>query len=226
MRTVLHNPRRLDTLSKVNELLYRLLCALPFLPSSRRYNITVSHEKRFIWFRVAKVATRTVYHHLRESNVQLDAEHPIGIHYPTKLYSRYFKFSFVRNPWDRLVSCWHDKVVHSNYFRFSEAELAEIQTFAGFVKFVSGLDVETCDPHLRLQCRLMDLNHIDYLGRLESLNTDLSKIFYILGITLENIEARNVSFGKSHYHAYYDKALIEKVYQLYRRDIQIFDYDY
>ena len=205
---------------------YRMLCAIPFLPSSRRYNITVCREKRFIWFRVAKVATRTIYHQLRESNVHLDAQHPIGIHYPVKLYGKYFKFCFVRNPWDRIVSCWHDKVVHLNYFKFSDPERAEMSSFANFVNFVSGLDLETCDPHLRLQCRLIDLNHIDYLGRLESLNSDLSKIFHILGIPLKDIEAKNVSSGRIHYHAYYDKALIEKVYQLYRRDIQIFDYDY
>lgn len=226
MRTIPDNPKRLDRTSKATELVYGALHKMPFLPSSRRYNITVCHEKRFIWFRVAKVGTRTIYYHLRESNVHLDAQHPYNIHYPIKLYGDYFKFAFVRNPWDRLVSCWHDKVGNSNYFKFSEAELTDMRTFVNFVNFVSGLDIENCDPHLRLQCRLIDLNHIDYLGRLESLRSDLSKIFHILGIPLENIEAKNVSSDRVHYHTYYDKVLIEKVYQIYRRDIQIFGYDY
>ncbi len=226
MRTISGYPNILDRYSKKSQLVYRMLHKIPFLPSSRRYNITVCHEKKFIWFRVAKVGTRTIYHHLLESNIHLDAEHPYRLYYPTNFYSDYFKFAFVRNPWDRLVSCWHNKVVDSNYFKFPDAKLTEMRTFANFVNFLSGLDIENCDPHLRLQCRLIDLNHIDYIGRLESLVSDLSKIFHILGIPLMSIESKNVSSKKNHYHEYFDPALVEKVYQIYRRDIQIFDFDY
>jgi len=226
MRTIPGYPNQLDNTSKKTQRVYRVLHKIPFLPSSRRYNITVCHERRFIWFRVAKVGTRTIYHHLLESNIHLDAEHPYRIYYPVKLYNDYFKFAFVRNPWDRLVSCWHNKVIDSNYFKFQDPKLADMRTFANFVNFISGLDIENCDPHLRLQCRLIDLNHIDYLGRLESLGSDLSKIFHILDIPIGNIESKNVSIEKIHYHEYFDHGLVEKVYQIYRRDIQIFGYDY
>ena len=226
MRTIPGYPNKLDGKSKKIQIAYSVLHKLPFLPSSRRYNITVSHERKFIWYRVAKVGTRTIYHHLLKSNIHLDAEHPYRLYYPTNFYSDYFKFAFVRNPWDRLVSCWHNKVIDSNYFRFSDAKRTDMRIFTNFVNFISGLDIENCDPHLRLQCRLIDLNHIDYLGRLESLDSDLSKIFHILGIPLENIESKNVSSEKIHYHEYFDSALVGKVYQIYRRDIQIFGFDY
>ena len=39
--------------------------------SSHAYNLTISHEYRLMWFRVAKVGTRTILEHLRKSGVPL-----------------------------------------------------------------------------------------------------------------------------------------------------------
>ena len=226
MKTLPEKPTELHTISKVAELGYRALNKLPFLPSSHRYNITVCHAKRFIWFRVAKAGISTIHHLLSKGNVILDAKKPHDIFYPVGAYQDYFKFAFVRNPWDRLVSCWRNKVVDNNHFDFSEAELTVMREFSNFVDFVSGLNTENCDPHLRLQCRLIDLNQIDYLGRLESIDRDLFEIFRILDIPLMDIQRKNVSSGKNPYWYYYDNELVEKVYQIYRRDIQIFGYNY
>jgi hypothetical protein len=226
MKTLPEKPAELDRSSKVVQVGYKALNKLPFLPSSRRYNLAVCHEKRFLWFRVAKAGVSTIYHLLSKGNVILDAEHPYDIYYPVKAYQDYFKFAFVRNPWDRLVSCWRNKVVDNNHFEFSGTELTEMREFCNFVDFVSGLNTDNCDPHLRLQCRLIDLNQIDYLGRLESLDRDLFEIFRILGIPLMDIQRKNVSSGENPYWYYYDDELVEKVYQIYRRDIQIFGYNY
>jgi hypothetical protein len=226
MRTLSEKPIELHRTSKMVQVGYRALSKLPFLPSSRRYNITVCHEKRFVWFRVAKVGTRTIYDLLSKANVNLDAEHPYDIFYPVRAYQDYFKFAFVRNPWDRLVSCWLNKVVDSNHFGFSGPQLTKMSEFSNFVDFVSGLNSENCDPHLRLQCRLIDLNQIDFLGRLESIDKDLFEVFRILSIPLMDIERRNVSSDRNPYWYYYDNELIEKVYQIYCRDIQIFGYSY
>jgi hypothetical protein len=225
MKTLPGKPIELRRTSKAAQVGYGALSKLPFLPSSRRYNITVCHEKRFVWFRVAKAGTRTIYDLLTKSNVSLDAKHPYDIFYPVRAYQNYFKFAFVRNPWDRLVSCWRNKVVDNNHFDFSTAELTKMREFSNFVDFVSGLNTESCDPHLRLQCRLIDLNQIDYLGRLESIDKDLIEVFGILDIPLMDIERRNVSSDRNPYWYYYDNKLVEKVYQIYCRDIQIFGYD-
>ena len=226
MKTLPGKPIELRRRNKVAQVGYGALSKLPFLPSSHRYNITVCHEKRFVWFRVAKAGTRTIYDLLAKSHVSLDAKHPYGIFYPVRAYQNYFKFAFVRNPWDRLVSCWRNKVVDNNHFDFSTPELTKMREFSNFVDFVSGLNTENCDPHLRLQCRLIDLNQIDYLGRLESMDKDLFEVFRILDIPLMDIERRNVSSDRNPYWYYYDNELVEKVYKIYCRDIQIFGYDY
>ena len=39
------------------------------------YNLTISHSHRFVWYRVAKVATRTIRHHCETHGVSLDVDH-------------------------------------------------------------------------------------------------------------------------------------------------------
>lgn len=118
MRTSASNPTALTMASRVTQKALRLAAKVPLLPSTRKYNLSISNKYKFIWFRVAKVGTRTIFSRLADDGLTLDLESPYGIHYIPKLYGEYFKFAFVRNPWDRLVSCWQNKVVQMNYFKF------------------------------------------------------------------------------------------------------------
>jgi hypothetical protein len=203
----------------------RLLRYFRYFPSDEQYNITICHEKKFIWFRVAKVGTRTIFNVFDKANITLDAEHPFLCHYPANLYRDYFKFAFVRNPWDRLVSCWHNKVIDDNYFKFSNDVRIKMQNFANFVDYVTELDINKCDLHLRLQSKLIDLNNVDYIGRFENFSSDLSEVIQTLGLGKIEIEKKNTSSTKRDYRDYYDKNLRQKVAKLYSKDIRIFSYD-
>ena len=225
MKTRQDDPYRLRKRSLISQFFLKCLTFFPLMPSSRGYNLTISKEKRFVWFRVAKICTGTIFNHMKEKGVTLDLAHPYNIHYPLKLYRDYFKFAFVRNPWDRLVSCWGSKVVDRNFFKLSDEEYEKMQTFESFVEYVSGLDIEKCDPHLRLQSRLIDLDHIDYLGRFETFDDDYPFICRKLGISTDGLEHRNKS-SREDFRNYYDHKLRDKVYQIYQRDIQIFGYQY
>ncbi|MGD9799699.1 MAG: sulfotransferase family 2 domain-containing protein, partial [Parvularculaceae bacterium] len=90
---------------RMRQLPFRAINALPILPSQRRYNLTISSERKFIWFRVAIVGTRTILHALKNANAPLDAREESHLYLFPNLQRDYFKFAFVRNPWDRLVSC-------------------------------------------------------------------------------------------------------------------------
>jgi len=224
MATRPEHQKRLTDFSRWTQFGLNLLRTFPYLPSSQRYNLTISHESRFVWFRVAKVGTRTILHHLQRQNVSLDLKHPYTILYPYRLYQHYFKFAFVRNPWARLVSCWQDKVINTNHFQFEEDERQRMQTFSNFINYVSGCDLEHGDNHLRLQCRLIDLNHLDFLGRMETFERDLQEVCRHLELPESEVVARNVSPGRKNYQEFYDQDLQERVGQLYRKDVQIFGY--
>ena len=216
---------RLTIISKVYQA-YGMLVngAIPFMPSDRRYNISICHERRFLWYRVAKVGTRTIFGEFDKYDIRLDADHPFRCHYPVHQFEDYFKFAFVRNPWDRLASTWRNKVRDSNHFRLSQDRLEALQDFGEFIEFVSSLDLENCDPHIRLQCRLIDLNHVDFIGRFETFEEDFREVMRRIGIELDSVERRNATVSTGSYHRYFDDSTRAKVAQLYARDIAIFGY--
>lgn len=226
MRTLPSNPNRLNRKGEAMQGLYRAIRKISFIPSAGRYNITICHQRKFIWFRVAKVGTRTILNHLKDNNIPLDVEHASWLHYPVNSFDNYFKFAFVRNPWDRLASCWYDKVINHNFFNFDDSELRKMKIFANFVDYVSDLNIDNCDRHIRSQSMLIDLNRVDYLGRIESFVADANYVLQRLGLPEKTIISKNVTLDKKPYQEYYNEHLAEKVAQIYRRDIQIFGYHF
>ncbi len=196
------------------------------VPSSCKYNLTICDAPKFIWFRNAKVGTRSIFQAFDDANVQLIAESPSNCYYSPDIYNDYFKFAFVRNPWDRFVSGWLGKVVKNNMFNFAPSTLKEMQQFENFVSYYAGFDLDTCDRHFRRQSKLIDINEIDFIGRMESFNEDLQEVFQILELPDIPIPVKNKSSRTSSYHTYYTDDTKNIVSDMYRKDIQLFGYTY
>lgn len=227
MRTLPGHPNQLDPRSRWVQRFYARTARMALLPSAMAYNLTISHSHRFVWFRVAKVGTRSILAHFANQGVKLDVEHAMSVHYPVNRLGGYFKFAFVRNPFDRLVSCWYNKSVESNYFRFDPQTHHRLSSsFSEFAQFVCGLDLNVGDPHLRLQSRLIDLCAVDFIGRHERFTDDFGELCARLGIPSDGLPRINASGGRREYSTYYDPALAERVAAAYRRDIQIFGYTF
>lgn len=113
--------RKRTLLSNAYQLLYRFHIPIRPKSSSSRCDFTICHEKKFMWFRVAKVGTRAILAHLKRNRVELAAGHANNVYCLPPHFRDCYKFAFVRNPWDRLVSCWLNKVVNSNCFNFSKS---------------------------------------------------------------------------------------------------------
>ena len=196
-------------------------------PSVREYNLTISDSHKFVWFRVAKNGSRTIFDVIERTAIRLIAESPYQCHYPASDYDGYLKFAFVRNPWDRLVSCWLNKVIKKNFYELPEEEWNKMKDFQNFIRYVEGIDVMTCkDAHLRMQCTLIDLNHVNFIGRFEKFESDLREILDILGIGEMDISNKNASKNRKHYHEYYNDETRDLVAQIYKLDIQLFNYSF
>ncbi|MCK5383831.1 MAG: sulfotransferase family 2 domain-containing protein, partial [Gammaproteobacteria bacterium] len=99
-----------------------------------------------------------------------------------------------------------------------------MRNFENFVGYVGGINVDTCNRHLRSQNSVIDLNNIDYLGRMETFGDDLQHIFQRLELDTTAIKSRNVTSDRKPYQEYYTSELAEQVARIYRKDVQIFGY--
>ena len=171
-RTDPEHPSSLRVSSKVAHRLVRRL------PSSRGpYNLTISHEDEFVWFRVGKAGTRSMLHLLR-SSTSLDCHESFRTYWIPSLFERYLKFAFVRDPMSRSISCWQNRVVRRNYFGFPADQLDVVRNdFSEWVTWLESLDLRQADNHIRLQTALADVDHLDFVGQMENFADDVAKLF-------------------------------------------------
>ena len=190
------------------------------------YNLTVSHSHRFVWYRVAKVATRTIRRHCESHDVSLDVDHAMRVRYPLASYAHYFTFAFVRDPLDRFVSAWHDKVVDHNYYAFDPATHERMQVVEEFARWTATHDLSAMpgtDQHLTLQSRMIDLNRVDFVGRLETFDHDFAEVCERVGAPAVATDPQNQTAPGGRDRHVSDE-LRELVAQMYRRDYQVFGY--
>lgn len=187
--------------------------------NGRPYNITTSDANHFVWFRVAKVGTRTIYKILKDHNIQI-AQDGYSIPFNPNSHDNYFKFAFVRNPWDRVVSCYFNKIVARCYPTFSECYG---KSFEYFVDFIDRLNLSVADVHIRLQTKLIPLDQVDFVGSLENFEDDLNYVLKTIG--LENVTIPKINAtSRDHYSKYYTKRTANIIARKYQEDIEAFGY--
>jgi hypothetical protein len=187
--------------------------------STRKYFISYDFEHKALWFRVYKVASRTIDHHLRSSCQKGNYIYSSQVGYTPGRYSDYFKFAFVRNPVDRFISAWKNKVIDQNYFHFDEQEHTKMKTLENFVEWVSHFDISDCDEHLLQQSSLIDINHVDFIGRHERFDQDFEYVCSKIGIKYEKDVHINKSSNKK---IDLPEEVRKKIIRIYQKDISIF----
>lgn len=144
-------------------------------------------------------------------------------------YDQYFSFTFVRNPWSKLVS---------DYFWLSK-ELNIKDTFKNFTLLANNFNTprlayphvneEGRGDHLILQTDyILDSNGeeiVNYIGRFETLQQDFDIVCDKIGIPQRQLQHRNKSKHK-HYTEYYNEETKQIVAEKYKKDIEYFGYKF
>ena len=146
-------------------------------------------------------------------------------------FSNYFKFTFVRNPWDRLVSAFF--FLKAGGFeesdrKWSETHLKPYTNFNVFVReWVNEKNI-LLYPHFKPQhsfiCAINNTIPIDFIGFYENLYSDFNFICEKLNIK-NNIKILNKS-NHQDYTKLYDKESIKIVANVYSKDIELFKYTF
>jgi len=136
-------------------------------------------------------------------------------------FDSYFKFGFVRNPWDRVVSL---------YERTEAQQMRNEMTFTEFVEWIE-YSSSTCvhsSPHRYQLDWFVDPNGkvlANFIGRFERLDEDWAYVAQKLGIK-ESLAHRRASFRTRHYTEYYNARTRELIAQKFKVDIERFGYEF
>ena len=207
----------------------------------------ISDYHKFIYTKIGKTASTSIEYALRHK--VKDIPRRLG-HYHliddlTDDTKNYFKFTFVRNPWERCVSFYH----FTRDVQCTEREAAYNDT--SFEDFLRSPDPPACNPftmnadwckHSPTLQRLYENSHplenqidwitdsnskllTNFVGKVEDIQKDYDIICNILRIRSEPLTRANPS-RHGHYSEYYNRETRDIVAKRYARDIEAFNYSY
>ena len=199
-------------------------------------------DKKYIYICVAKVCSTSINRTLGHRYHPEPKYHHMGIeelasYYPDLELSEYFKFAFVRNPWDRLISVYHDflnrrngKERIMNYSGLLKKEDTIYYRSDGFEDFCFRFAESDWvnEHHHRPQIDYLTIDgkiSVDFIGRFENVAEDWQKVCEAVGVQLPLGHAR-ASSGRKSYRDYYNNETRDCIAEVYKKDIEEFDYEF
>lgn len=191
---------------------------------------------------VPKVATRSILMALTSATpagnrppiiVELDHETLLR-RYPE--IETYFRFTFVRSPWSRAVSCYRDKIRNANpirktlhlHNRYGLESGMSFDAFAEWLNSAYGSD-DVADRHWMSQHRILGYDQpnpitYDFIGRFEDLAEDYQRVRELTDMNLPQLTHRLRTQAPDEYRALYNERNIELIAKRYEKDVDLFGY--
>lgn len=204
-------------------------------------------EYKCLYFAIPKVANSTLRRifsdltgeDLRASTTgRFDSPLSVKKSLVKKHFQSYYKFGFVRNPYDRVVSAYTDKVISSGKAEFFFPDYitrkglvnGEI-SFEKFVHLLMEIPDSDANRHYMSQHKFLTDEYsgdllVDYFGKLESLQEDISFVANKAGFEVPTLYHKNKSKRKRDFRDYYTPELKKLVSERYSKDIEMFEYEF
>lgn len=207
--------------------------------------VIVSHRHRFIFAAVPKTGTHSVRRALREHLGPNDLEQ-VGLFVNKRFpfpelaaiqhghislqqvrpclgedaFGSYFKFAFVRNPFDRFVSYCAFMTRGNGAFQARPQQVMREVLFR-----VRPMEHVLFRPQHTFLVDADGAMLTDFVGRVETMEASFDAMCARIGIPSTVLEQANSS-AHADYRSYYDPQLIAGVTDLYRGDLERFDYEF
>ncbi len=182
------------------------------------YQMTWSNDAGYTFFLIQKTGISSILRVLRdETNIDFDEKTTI---YVKTQHRDKFKFCFIRNPWDKLVSCYSNKVLRKKLFPDCWGK-----DFTYFIHYLTRQHLPTAEGHIRLQSSSFPVNDVDFIGRFENFSDDFHFIINEK-LKLDRSEIKKNPSKHIHYTKYYNNKTRRIVEELYRADIELGNYKF
>jgi hypothetical protein len=168
-------------------------------------------QVRFLTNSFPKVYSKDFDHHVSARDLQKQIS--------SDIFDSYYKFGFVRNPWDWQISLYRYMLKRPNH---AQHEIAK-----GFKDFKEYLDWRVHED-LNLQKEFFfsedGENLTDFIGKMETLNSDFDKICKQINVNA-SLSHLNPSRKKDDpISNYYDEDDVQLIAEAFAEDIKLFDY--
>jgi len=194
----------------------------------------VFHNKKFIFTMIKKCGTITIQRVLFESmgldpNVNLkrygELINIVSLHDTDAL--DYTKVAWVRNPFDRLVSGWWDRI-HTARPEYTKKmwQLPNTISFPDFIDWVCSYNDDHMNAHFKQQTHEITIDGRlvpNRIMKMENLKTEWSQL-QIEHPWLPNIKWHDHKSDKGDYRKYYTGSIIDKVMIRFKNDLNLLEY--
>lgn len=210
------------------------------------HNNILLEKKKAIFFPIPKVACTSIKKVCSEilgfedKKIHL-YDFPYVKRYELDNYKSYYKFAFVRNPWDRIVSCYLNKISKpiNNLKKPAGTSFAGFghpgkfyydMAFEKFIDVICSIPDDIADPHFRSQytfiCDSKNNLIVNFVGRFESLKDDFSQVLKTINEKDKELEFLNNTPGKKDYRLYFNEKTRSMIERRYATDISLFKYHF
>ncbi|MBL7197374.1 MAG: sulfotransferase family 2 domain-containing protein [Candidatus Omnitrophica bacterium] len=138
-----------------------------------------------------------------------------------------FKFTFVRNPWDRAVSSYM-------HLRYSKELNPEDSSFKKFIKTYYQGRYDNPGTKKDIKWHMIPQHFliynkggplVDFIGHFEKLQIDFDILCDIINVPRQRLP-HLLKTTHNHYSEYYDTETRELVKKIYKKDIELFKYSF
>lgn len=199
-------------------------------------------EKKIVYLEMPKVANCSIKASMLKEKFEDDysvqnESLKYTVHKLTKRYDNYYKFTFVRNPFERVVSCYESKyhkdrrmvgkiVKELEYEYYLFGYIRKDRGFSNFLCRIALIPNAYKDHHFKPQYNIVYDKHgrkrVDYIGKYENLGQEYQKISQ--KFDLDDLAVYNKTDRKD-YMDYYNMFTVYLAYFIYRKDIKYFGYE-
>ena len=195
----------------------------------------ISHSLKCIFVHIPKCAGSSVNQQLKLKSIGFSGHAPASCH--SEYLKDYFSFTFVRNPYDRIASAYKYfqalKEGHRWYKRNSIiSNAANKMSFKEFVHHITDFmklmkrEEGSFESGIHFQPFSYFLDKpIDYIGKTETLNRDYIRISRKLNIPIKPLRKINTTNALNYQELYIEQTK-DIVYNIYKEDIEKYNYEF